>query len=84
MELQRLKKSLILARRGWKLLKDKQDELMRIFLEKKDEFFKQYRATSSEMEKILSSALAGNAFLSKKTTAELAGTTTAEVRLFFF
>lgn len=33
MELTKLKKKLQIARRGYKLLKDKQDELMRIFLE---------------------------------------------------
>ena len=33
MELLRLKKRVVLARRGWKLLKDKQDELMRNFLD---------------------------------------------------
>ena len=33
MELSRLKKRLMTARRGHKLLKDKRDELMKIFLE---------------------------------------------------
>ena len=33
MELQRLKRRLAIARRGHKLLKDKQDELMRQFME---------------------------------------------------
>ena len=34
MELQKLKSHLAIARRGHKLLKDKQDELMRQFIEK--------------------------------------------------
>ncbi len=72
MEMQRLKKSLVLARRGWKMLKDKQDELMRIFLEKKDDFFKLYRECNEEMRKILSLAIAGEAFLSEEKTAKLA------------
>ena len=33
MELTRLKKRLVTARRGHKLLKDKRDELMKLFLE---------------------------------------------------
>ena len=33
MELQRLRKSLVIAKRGYKLLKDKRDELMRRFME---------------------------------------------------
>ncbi|PIU18554.1 MAG: hypothetical protein COT16_01835 [Elusimicrobia bacterium CG08_land_8_20_14_0_20_44_26] len=81
MEMQKLKKSLILARRGWKLLKDKQDELMRIFLEKKDEFFSQYHKTSSLMKKILSQAIAGSGFLSDETTSLLSKSSTARVGL---
>ncbi|MCD6311413.1 MAG: V-type ATP synthase subunit D [Elusimicrobia bacterium] len=80
MEMQRLKKSLVLARRGWKMLKDKQDELMRIFLEKKDDFFKIYRECNEEMRKILSGAIAGEAFLSEEKTAELAAL--SETQLF--
>ena len=37
MELLKLKKRLVLARRGHKLLKDKQDELMRRFTEMAEE-----------------------------------------------
>jgi len=81
MELQRLKKSIALARRGWKLLKDKQDELMRIFLEKKDEFFKKYQETNNEMNVVLSLALLGDGFLSGKRTGELAALSGASVSL---
>jgi len=72
MEMQRLKKSLVLARRGWKMLKDKQDELMRIFLEKKDIFFRLYRKCNENMREILSLAIAGGAFLSEERAARLA------------
>jgi len=81
MEMQRLKKSLALARRGWKLLKDKQDELMRIFLEKKDEFFKKYHEVTGEANKVFSLALLGEGFLSEKRTASLAGLSGAAVSL---
>ncbi len=80
MEMQRLKKSLILARRGWKMLKDKQDELMRIFLEKKDDFFKLYRECNDQMKEILSLAIAGEAFLSEEKAARLAAL--SQARLF--
>jgi len=46
MELLRLKKRLVLARRGHKLLKDKQDELMRKFLNLVEE----YKATRKEID----------------------------------
>ncbi|MFH1353169.1 MAG: V-type ATP synthase subunit D [bacterium] len=81
MEMQRLKKSLALARRGWKLLKDKQDELMRIFLEKKDEFFKKYHEVTGEMNNVSSLALLGEGFLSEKRAASLAGLSDASVSL---
>lgn len=80
MEMQRLKKSLILARRGWKMLKDKQDELMRIFLEKKDDFFKLYRECNDQMREILSLAITGEAFLSEEKAARLAAL--SQARLF--
>jgi len=79
--MQRLKKSLALARRGWKLLKDKQDELMRIFLEKKDEFFKKYHEVTGEVNKVFSLALLGEGFLSEKRTDALAGLSGASVSL---
>ncbi|MBA3052114.1 MAG: V-type ATP synthase subunit D [Candidatus Omnitrophota bacterium] len=81
MEMQRLKKSLVLARRGWKMLKDKQDELMRIFLEKKDVFFKLYRKCNENMREILSLAIAGNAFLSGEKTSHLASLSGARLFL---
>lgn len=81
MEMQRLKKSLVLARRGWKMLKDKQDELMRIFLEKKDVFFKLYRKCNEDMREILSLAIAGNAFLSGEKTSRLAALSGARLFL---
>jgi V/A-type H+-transporting ATPase subunit D len=52
MELLRLKKRIVLARRGHKLLKDKQDELMRRFLE----MIKGYRNLRHEAEEKLASA----------------------------
>ncbi len=81
MELQRLKKSLTLARRGWKLLKDKQDELMRLFLEKKDLFFARYGELSEEMRKVFSLAIMGNSFLGKSQTRELSGLSKRRVNL---
>jgi len=52
MELLRLKKRLTLARRGHKLLKDKQDELMRQFME----LIHDYQQIRQESEKALSLA----------------------------
>jgi len=52
MELQRLKKRLILAHRGHKLLKDKQDELMRQFMA----LVKAIKGLRQEMEKGLEAA----------------------------
>jgi V/A-type H+-transporting ATPase subunit D len=53
MGLLKLKKRLVLARRGHKLLKDKLDELMRRFLE----LIKDYRELREEMEQAISTAL---------------------------
>lgn len=52
MELMRLKKQLVTARRGHKMLKDKRDELMRQFLE----IVKANQALRIRMEKLLASA----------------------------
>lgn len=52
MELLRLKKQLVTARRGHKLLKDKRDELMRQFLE----IVRQNQALRKRVEKLLSEA----------------------------
>lgn len=52
MELTRLKKKLITARKGHKLLKDKRDELMRQFLE----MIKENRALRAEVEEGLAKA----------------------------
>lgn len=52
MELMRLKKQLVTARRGHKMLKDKRDELMRQFLE----IVKANQALRVRMEKLLASA----------------------------
>lgn len=52
MELMRLKKQLVTARRGHKMLKDKRDELMRQFLE----IVKANQALRARMEKLLASA----------------------------
>jgi len=72
MELQRLKKTLQIARRGWKLLKDKQDELMKNFLEKKDIFFEEYEKLNVEIKKIFSLAILGDGFLSPEQTEKSA------------
>ena len=53
MELQKLKSHLAIARRGHKLLKDKQDELMRQFIEK----IKQNNKLRQEVEASLEEAL---------------------------
>ncbi|MHB1454931.1 MAG: V-type ATP synthase subunit D [Saccharofermentanales bacterium] len=52
MELNRLKKQLIVARRGHKLLKDKRDELMRQFLE----IIRENRQLRETMERLLNEA----------------------------
>lgn len=52
MELNRLKKQLMVARRGHKLLKDKRDELMRQFLE----IVRENKVLREQMEKLLLSA----------------------------
>ena len=52
MELLRLKKRIVIARRGHKLLKDKQDELMRRFME----MIKGYRKLRQIVEEKLASA----------------------------
>lgn len=52
MELLRLKKQLVTARRGHKLLKDKRDELMRLFLDT----VRKNQALRRKMEKLLQAA----------------------------
>lgn len=52
MELLRLKKRIVIARRGHKLLKDKQDELMRRFMD----MIKGYRDLRQQVEEKLASA----------------------------
>ncbi len=60
MELLRLKKRLVMARRGHKLLKDKQDELMRRFLA----FIRDIRDLRQEVEKGLTDAFSRFLFVS--------------------
>lgn len=60
MELLRLKKRLVMARRGHKLLKDKQDELMRRFLA----FIKDIRNLRKDVEKGLTDAFSRFLFVS--------------------
>ncbi len=60
MELLRLKKRLIMARRGHKLLKDKQDELMRRFLA----FIRDIRDLRKEVEQGLTNAFSRFLFVS--------------------
>ena len=56
MELTRLKKRLVTARRGHKLLKDKRDELMKLFLEA----VREDKRLRIEIEKKLSARLFGD------------------------
>jgi len=62
MELQRLKKRLILAHRGHKLLKDKQDELMRQFMS----LVKAIKGLRQEVEESLGSAFRSFALFRSK------------------
>ena len=62
MELLNLKKRILIARRGHKLLKDKRDELIRQFLE----MIKGYRPLREQMEEKLSHAFQG--FIFARTT----------------
>jgi len=62
MELLNLKKRILIARRGHKLLKDKRDELIRQFLE----MIKGYRPLRKKMEEKLSQAFQG--FIFARTT----------------
>ncbi|MFC1567185.1 V-type ATP synthase subunit D, partial [bacterium] len=57
MELLNLKKKLILARRGHKLLKDKLDELIKVFMGLVDEYKNQSKQTNSSLHKSFSSYL---------------------------
>ena len=62
MELLNLKKRIVIARRGHKLLKDKRDELIRQFLD----MIKGYRTLRDQMEEKLSQAFQG--FIFARTT----------------
>ncbi|MEO0079167.1 MAG: V-type ATP synthase subunit D [candidate division WOR-3 bacterium] len=63
MELLRLKRRLVIARRGHKLLKDKQEELMRRILELIEEIRRHRARVEQEMGKILGRfAIARNSF----------------------
>lgn len=55
MELFKLKRRLVLARRGHKLLKDKQDELMRIFMELFEKVYKERLGVEEQFAKIFAS-----------------------------
>jgi len=71
MELMRLKKRLVTARRGHKLLKDKQDELMRRFLE----LIEKSKGLRREVEAELSQTLSG--FVVARALMDEQGTQTA-------
>ena len=66
MELLRLKKRLVLARRGHKLLKDKQEELMRRFMEQIDEVKSLRRETEKELKQAYSEYLAARCRMSRE------------------
>ncbi|MGA1790346.1 MAG: V-type ATP synthase subunit D [bacterium] len=86
MELLRLKKRIVIARRGHKLLKDKQDELMRRFLE----MIKGYRNLRQDVEGKLANAFQSFVFSRAVTRKEyleesfLGLKTTLEVELSSF
>ena len=65
MELLRLKKRLLLGRRGHKLLKDKQEELMRRFMELIEEVKALRREAERELKKAYLEYLSGRCLLSK-------------------
>lgn len=61
MELSRLKKNLVVAKRGHKLLKDKQDALIKAFLEKARKVKEQREAVEEELRKCYESFLLARA-----------------------
>lgn len=64
MELSKLKAKLVTAKKGHKLLKDKQDELMRIFIEMIKKNKKMRLSTEKKVEKALKNFLLARAIMS--------------------
>ncbi|NIQ37713.1 MAG: V-type ATP synthase subunit D [Proteobacteria bacterium] len=73
MELLRLKKRLVMARRGHKLLKDKQDELMRQFMELIHDIKELRMAVEESMEEAFRRFLFASAAMSRAALEEAVG-----------
>jgi V/A-type H+-transporting ATPase subunit D len=73
MELLRLKKRLVMARRGHKLLKDKQDELMRQFMEMTRDIGELRATVESSMEEAFRRFLFVSASMSRPALEEAVG-----------
>jgi len=70
MELLLLRKRLVLARRGHKLLKDKLDGLMRVFLEVQDDYRAHRREVDAELPQVLKGFVLAEATAPASTTRE--------------
>lgn len=81
MELLRLKKRLVMARRGHKLLKDKQDELMRRFMEMIRDIRELRAAVEKSMEEAFRRFLFVSASLSRAALEEAVGFPSKRIRL---
>ncbi len=81
MELLRLKKRLAMARRGHKLLKDKQDELMRQFMELIRDLKELRAAVEKSMEEAFRRFLFVSASMSRESLEEAVGFPSKRIRL---
>ncbi len=81
MELLRLKKRLIMARRGHKLLKDKQDELMRQFMEMIRDIKELRGAVEKAMEEAFRRFLFVSASMSREALEEAVGFPSKRIEL---
>lgn len=81
MELLRLKKRLAMARRGHKLLKDKQDELMRQFMEMIRDIKELRAAVEKSMEEAFRRFLFVSASMSREALQEAVGFPSKRIRL---
>jgi V/A-type H+-transporting ATPase subunit D len=81
MELLRLKKRLVMARRGHKLLKDKQDELMRQFMELIHDIKELRMAVEESMEEAFRRFLFVSASMSRAALEEAVGYPSKRINL---